>query len=73
MPMNGNTWGTAVKNAIAALGITAGTEVTPTQLEQFWQAVKVQDVTHITGNSVVTGNVTSGAGSGGSVLGQVTG
>lgn len=63
MAMNGNTWGTAVKNAILAVvaseGIEAGVPVTESQIEKLWQAICTAHDTHISNNATVSVTVTS--------------
>jgi len=54
MAMNGDTLGTAIKNAVQALNIQAGTPITPNQIEDVWQAVSGQIVSHVQANAVVT-------------------
>jgi hypothetical protein len=72
MPMNSNTLGTAITNAIAANIPNPTAAVTGAQLEAVWQAVAMAIVDHITSNALVTGTVTSGAGAGGSVTGTIS-
>jgi len=64
MAMNGSAWGTAVADAIAAIGIAAGTPITSGQLASVWQAICAEHDTHITNNAEVTvTGVTSGSSS----------
>ncbi len=74
MAMNGNTMGTAVKNAIAALSPDM-TQAQKDQLEIAWKAICTAIVTHISSNATVAVAVTSVAGvtTGGGVSGPGTG
>lgn len=68
MAMNGNTLGTAIKNAINAL--------TPAQkqdIEVVWQTIASQITTHITNNAVVAVASVSGVTSGSENSGTGTG
>lgn len=53
-------WGKSIADDIAALGITAGTPVTPTQLELLWTTIKAEDRTQLTTKAVVGTVTTSG-------------
>ena len=55
MAMNGDTLGTAIKNALAAFGIAAEDEAA---VEAVWQAVAGAIVTHISTNAVVAAGIT---------------
>lgn len=53
MSLDGNRLGSAVAAAVSAAGITAGTPITPSQLEDIWQRVFREDVIEYQGNAVV--------------------
>lgn len=48
MPINSNDWGDRVAAAIQGFGITAGTPITPGQLQQIWRIIKGEDKTEMT-------------------------
>lgn len=68
MAMDGDSWGTSVASAIQAIGVSAGTPVTPAQLEAVWKAIKGEDVTHLTNNVEVDSDGDTGTGSAGGPL-----
>lgn len=78
--MNGNTMGTAVKNAIAALSPDM-TQAQKDQLELAWKAICTAIVAHIAANATVTATVavtsvagvTTGGGVSGPGAGTATG
>lgn len=47
-----NTWGQQCADAAAAVGITAGAQVTPAQLAAFWTSIKNIDRTQLTTKAV---------------------
>lgn len=51
MALDKDRWGTNVAAAIKAIGVTAGTPVTDTQLQNLWKAIKEQDKTEINTNA----------------------
>lgn len=51
-----STWGEAVAAAIKAVGVSAGTPVSDTQLEAVWTAVKTEDRDQLTTKAEVTSN-----------------
>lgn len=82
MAMNNTVWGDAVAAAIQSIGVSAGTPVTPAQLQLIWRAIKGEDITHLVANAEIndvatTGTVTSGPGAGGATVssgaGSITG
>lgn len=60
MAMNNTSWGDAVAAAVQAVGVSAGTPITPLQLKLIWRAVKGEDVTHLIANAEITDVVSSG-------------
>ena len=44
-------WGNDIASRIAAVGVVAGTPVTPAQLQEVWQAIKEGDVAEISTNA----------------------
>ncbi len=51
MALDKDRWGQNVADAIAALGVVAGTPVTPTQLADMWKAIKGEDKTEVNANA----------------------
>ncbi len=67
-----SVWGPAVATAVAAITPPAGTPISPAQIAAIWVAITTAHDTHISANAAVAGTVTSGAGTGGAVVGTVT-
>ena len=58
MPLNSTVWGpavaTAIRNAITAQGIQAGTPITDSQIDEIWKAITLAHDTHISANASVS-------------------
>lgn len=74
MALNGTTMGEAVAAAVKTVadGISETGAITADQMESIWVAACIKIVEHIQSNGIVTGTVTTGSGSGGSVSGTIT-
>ncbi|MEE8299289.1 MAG: hypothetical protein V3R67_07915 [Thermodesulfobacteriota bacterium] len=51
MSLDKDRWGQNVADAVAAIGITAGTPITPAQLAIVWKAIKGEDKTEFNANA----------------------
>lgn len=61
-------WGKAVADAIKAIGVSAGTPVTDTQLEQIWAAIKGEDRSQLTTKAATATTGATGTGPAGGPL-----
>lgn len=51
MALDKDAWGALLLAKVQAVGVTAGTPISPTQLLEVWKAIADADKTHITGNA----------------------